>query len=143
MAGHCGQPMPEADHSHIWLFTVDKLLYTCSPDGETVRHISGQLRSTQWSFGTLVGTLRLWCATIDLAPASPDAGLFTKRQMLWPQRNSMEAKATERTPCLAKSARHGALLQIRATAQISSAARGLPGATDGRPRPWSECHLCR
>ena len=37
----CSTTMPEADHEHIWLFTVSGFLYTCSPDAETVRHILG------------------------------------------------------------------------------------------------------
>ncbi len=36
--------MPEADHVHIWLFTVAGSLYTCSPDAETVRHILDTFR---------------------------------------------------------------------------------------------------
>jgi hypothetical protein len=36
--------MPEADHAHIWLFTVAGSLYTCSPDAETMRHILDAFR---------------------------------------------------------------------------------------------------
>jgi hypothetical protein len=31
--------MPEADHAHIWLFSVGGCVYRSFPDAETVRHI--------------------------------------------------------------------------------------------------------